>query len=87
LLVVFDSSAKVVRLWFLSTSDFTFDIINISGKFISFVVMVNDVKIQVVGVYSVTTYNVHCSLWSSIVISMIFCVLLVILMLFFMLRM
>jgi len=50
LLVVSDSSTKIARLWFFGRSDSTFDIFYITSQFISFVVMVNDVKLQVVGV-------------------------------------
>jgi len=36
-----------------------FDIIDITSEFNSFVVMVNDVKLQVTGVYGAITYIAH----------------------------
>jgi len=59
LLVVSNSFTKVVKLWFLGKSDFMFDI---TSQFISFVVMVNYFKLQVVGVYGATTYTARHSL-------------------------
>jgi len=60
LLVVFDFSTTVVRLWFLGRSDFTFYIIDITSQFISFVLFFgNDVKLQDVGVYNATTYTTY----------------------------
>jgi len=50
LLVVSDCSTKVARLLFLGSNDYMFDFIDITSQFISFVVIVNGVKLQVVGV-------------------------------------
>jgi len=44
-----------------------FDIIDITSQFISFVIMVNDVKLHVVGVFGATTYTVRRFLWSTLV--------------------
>lgn len=57
-MIVSYSFTNVVILCFLDKSDFTFDnIIDIISQFISSVVMVNDVKLQIVGVYDATTYE------------------------------